>query len=298
MKRRQFIQGSALALGAALTRPLSAEVPFRSRPAAHIKLSCNCYSFNRLFREGTMAAEDMIDFCGTLPFDAIDLTGYYLGTYPAPPARDHLFALKKRALRLGLDISGTGVRNDFTSPDESDRHAALAHVREWARVAADLDAPMLRVFTGRPANPEDREKTLARVADCLLRCCDYAGEHGVMIVLQNHNELLHTAGETLELLERARHPWLGLCLDVGSLRQADPYEEIARLAPHAVTWQVKEKVYRKGEAEDLDMGRLVRIMREAGYRGYAPLEVLGSEQPLDDLAKMAGAFRKAMADSR
>jgi len=40
---------------------------------------------------------------------------------------------------------------------------------------------------------------------------------------------------------RARRvAWFGLNVDIGSLRTGDPYEEIARLAPHACTWQVKE----------------------------------------------------------
>ncbi len=296
MNRRDFIGRSAslaIAWGIpyqAWTRPLSPP-PL----TASIKLSCNAYSFNGLFRAGQMNAEDMIDFCGTLPLAAIDLTGYYLGTYPAPPSPKRLFALKKRAFRHGLDISGTGVRNDFCTPDSDRREAALAHVREWVQVAAQLDAPVLRVFTGRPpADAPSREDLLQQVADCLLYCADYGGEHGVMIVLQNHNELLYTAEDTLDMLERADHPWLGLCLDIGSLRQSDPYTEIERLAPYAVTWQVKEQVYRQGTPEDLDLARLARIMHKSGYRGYAPLEILNSDDPKADLATFTRAFQQAL----
>jgi hypothetical protein len=70
-------------------------------------------------------------------------------------------------------------------------------------------------------------------------------------------------------------PWFGLNVDIGSLRTGDPYEEVATLAPYASTWQVKELVYRKGVAEKTDVKAIVRIMRDAGYSGYAPLETLG-----------------------
>ncbi len=294
MERRQFLNRSALIVGAGLTKGPDLILPRAPEKSSHIKLSCNAYSFNDPLSEGEMSVEDMIDLCGSLPLDAVDLTGYYLGTYPDPPAADYLYALKKRAFRLGLAISGTGVRNDFTSTDASEREAAVSHVNTWVEVAARLDAPVLRVFTGRPlGDPDPNEQTLDRVADCLRNCAEYGSRHGVMIVLQNHDELLHSADETLDLLRRAEHPWLGLCLDIGSLRMnSDPYAEIARLAPHAVTWQIKEKVYRRDQPEDLDMARLVGIMRESGYRGYAPLEILNSDNPGDDLAKMARAFGK------
>ena len=51
--------------------------------------------------------------------------------------------------------------------------------------------------------------------------------------------------------ERIGSDWFGLNVDIGSLRTTDdPYAEIALLAPHAYTWQIKEQVYRKGVAED------------------------------------------------
>lgn len=299
MNRRQFLTNSTLAMGAGIALPAYAGSTHTLDAKAHIKLSCNAYSFNEQFRSGEMKVEDMIDFCGTLPLDAVDLTGYYLRTYPDPPPTDFLYALKRRAFEQGLAISGTGVRNDFTSLDEGEREAALTHVREWVQVAAILDAPVLRVFTGRPAgDPDPNEQTLDRVADCLHQSAEYGAEHGVMIVLQNHDEMLHSADDTLDLLRRAEHPWLGLCLDIGSLRMSsDPYAEIAKLAPHAVTWQIKEQVYRRGEAEDLDLAQIIRIMRESGYRGYAPLEILNSDDPKADLADLAQRFRMAMAKS-
>ena len=39
------------------------------------------------------------------------------------------------------------------------------------------------------------------------------------------------------------------------MRTGDPYEEIARLAPYAFTWQIKEHVYRRGVEEKIDLGR-------------------------------------------
>lgn len=245
-----------------------------------IRLSCNFYTFNEPLQAGRMTLEEAIDFCGAIGFDGVDLTGYYFPGYPQVPPDAYVHEIKRRVFRLGLDISGTGVRNDFTQPEASRRQADVDHVRAWIEVAARLGAPVVRVFARRGV-PEGhtRDEVTGWVVDCLRECAVHGERHGVMVVLQNHDELLKTAAEVLHIRERVPSEWFGLNVDIGSLRTGDPYEEIARLAPHAVTWQIKEHVYRRGVEEDVDPRRVFGILRDAGYRGYAPLEILGPGDP-------------------
>ncbi len=269
--------------------------PAPARPA-RIKLSCNLYSFNAPLRSGEMTLEQVIDFCGDLGFDAVDPTGYYFPGHPEPPADAYLYAIKRRAFRSGLDISGTGVRNDFTVPDAAKREADVAHVKRWVEVAAKLGAPVLRVFDGRAeAKGPTREQMTSWVAEGFRECAAHGERHGVMIAYQNHDELLKTADEVLALRERVASDWFGLNVDIGSLRRGDPYEEIARLAPHACTWQIKERLYRKGQEEKTDVRRVFAILRETGYRGYAPLETLGPGDPREKVRRFLDEVRNALA---
>jgi sugar phosphate isomerase/epimerase len=264
--------------------------------APMIKLSLNLYSFNAALRDGTMTLEQAIDACAELGLPAVDPTGYYFTGHPAPPSDDYLFAIKKRAFLNGLDISGTGVRNDFTQPDPERRVADAAHVKRWVEVAAKLGAPVLRVFDGRAeAKGPSREQMTAWVADGFRECAAHGERHGVLIAFQNHDELLKTADEVLALRERVASPWFGLNVDVGSLRTADPYEEIARLAPFACTWQIKETLYRRGVEEKTDLRRVFGILRDAGYRGYAPLETLGPGDAREKVRRFLGEAREALA---
>ncbi len=108
-----------------------ASLPFLLRPsllkAGHgdcfkLKTSLNAFSFNEPLSKGEINLFQAIDYCAEQGFDAIDTTAYYFPGYPAVPPDDYIFALKKKAQILGLEISGTGVRNDFTNPDaEKDR---------------------------------------------------------------------------------------------------------------------------------------------------------------------------------
>jgi sugar phosphate isomerase/epimerase len=261
-----------------------------------IKLSCNLYSFDEPLRSGDMTLGQVLDFCAELGFDAVDPTGYYFPGYPAPPPDACLYATKRRAFRNGLDISGTGVRNDFTVPDATKREADVAHVGRWVEVAAKLGAPALRVFDGRgEAKGTTREQMTFWVVEAFRDCAAHGERHGVVIAYQNHDELLKTADEVIALRERVASDWFGLNVDIGSLRTGDPYEEIARLAPFACTWQIKEQLYRKGQAEKTDLRRVFAILREAGYRGYAPLETLGPGDPREKVRRFLDEARAALA---
>ena len=78
-------------------------------------------------------------------------------------------------------------------------------------------------------------------------------------------------------------------------RTGDPYEEIARLAPYACTWQIKERLYRKGQEEKTDIRRVFAILKEAGYRGYAPIETLGPGDPREKVRRFLDEVRTALA---
>lgn len=295
--RRAFV-------GALVAAPLAARAsadgasPSRPGPRApQIRLSCNLYSFNEPLTKKTLTLEEALDFCAELRFDAVDPTGYYFPGYPEAPPDRYLYDIKKRAFRLGLDISGTGVRNDFTSADAAKRTADVALVKKWIDVAAKLGAPAVRVFAG-PAVPAGRSEAEAIdwVVAHLEDCVSYAADRGVFVVLQNHDDLLKTAAQTLAVRERIASEWFGLLVDIGSLRTTDdPYVEIARLAPFAYTWQIKEQVYRKGVAEETNASKIVQILRDSAYRGYIPIETLGAGDPRPKLRAFVDVVRRALA---
>jgi sugar phosphate isomerase/epimerase len=132
------------------------------------------------------------------------------------------------------------------------------------------------------------------VVEAFRDCAAEGGRHGVTIVYQNHEELLRTADEVLALRERVGSEWFGLNVDIGSLRTGDPYDEAAKLAPFAATWQLKELVYRKGREEKTDVRRIVRVIRDAGYRGYVPIETLGEGDPREKVRRFLGEVRDAL----
>jgi sugar phosphate isomerase/epimerase len=268
--------------------------PIGRIPGSNFKVSLNAYSFNDYLIQGRMTLHDLIDYCARLQFDAIDTTAYYFPGYPGVPDDRYLYELKWRAFVNGLAISGTGIRNDFCSPDPEKRKADVKLIRSWIRAAAKLGAPVIRIFSGRDL-PDgfSRSQVLNWMASDIKECVRIGRDHGVLVAVQNHNHFLKNSEQILELLALVDSDWFGLILDIGSLRSGDPYEEVEKLVPYALSWQLKENVYYGEEKMEVDLERLLSIARRAGYRGYLPLETLGEGDPRKMVQQFLIRYREA-----
>ncbi len=300
MKRRKFIKTNIATFTTIGALGLHKKINSPQQPPArraNIKASCNMYSFNQHLTSGKLSLEEAIDFCGDLGFAAVDPTGYYFPGYPRVPSDAYLYAIKRRAFANGMAISGTGLRNDFAQPNKKARLRDVELTKRWVEVAAKLDAPVLRVFAGKKLpDGHDRTEVHDWIIEASAECVAYGKSHGVMITLQNHNDVLHTIDQVRSVLDALAGDWFGLNLDIGSLRQSDPYQEIAQLAPYAKTWQIKEHVYRNNVKEPLQPHKMAKILFESGYRGYIPLETLRPSDPLKRLGPFLQEIQTALME--
>jgi sugar phosphate isomerase/epimerase len=329
--RRDFVKSAALLPFATATvlaggsLPAAAEMePIKRAGAAYLKISCNAYSFGKLLndqlrgRGSGISLFDLADFCAKNNFDGFDPTGYYLPGYekegPGVPTDKYIFDLKRHAFDLGLGISGTGVGNNFTTADKEARARDVQRIKNWVEVAAKLGAPVLRVFADTQMRAEtwqsvSKGATRAEVedwmADNIRECADHAAKYGIIIGVQNHGDFLKTADNLISLLNRVNSPWCGAIVDTGYFKATDPYAEMAKAAPYAVNWQIKqspEGVENEAVAPT-DLKRLIKIIRTSGYRGYLPIETLsprgggGNYDPYKVVPAFLAQLRDAIAES-
>lgn len=326
LTRRDFIKSASVlplcAAGIGLgTVSAMAFEPIKRVGASALKVSCNAYSFNKLLNDhlqdrGTgISLFDFVDFCARQNFDGIDVTGYYLPGYEKDglgvPTDKYIFELKRRAFDLGLGISGTGVGNNITVADKSARAKDVQRIKNWAEVAGKLGAPVLRVFADSQmraqtwqtaSNGATRNQVEEWIAADIRACADHAAEFGVIIGVQNHGDFLKTADNLISLLKRIDSPWCGAIVDTGKFEAVNPYAEMAKAAPYAVNWQIKQSPLGvEAEATSpTDLKRLVHIVRDSGYRGYLPIETLSPRggrnyDPFVVVPKFLEELREAIA---
>jgi sugar phosphate isomerase/epimerase len=300
----QLPLGAALGFGLGHATAAPAQAPIRRIGGPRLKTSLNAYSFNKALNDSIkgrgkgVALFDLLDYCAEQNFDAIDPTGYYFPGYPAVPPDKYVNDFKRRAFQLGLDISGSGVRNDFTTPDKAKRAAAVQHVKEWIEVAARLGAPVLRVFAGPEPKDHSWDEVAVWLVDELKKCVEYAQKYGVLIGIQNHWDFLKTSEQVLKIVKMVDSEWFGTIVDTGYFLAGDPYKDMAAVTPYAVNWQVKEKVDGQEFKVPIDLKKIVRIARDAGYRGYLPIETLSrktGEPDYDPRARAAKVLKELRA---
>lgn len=303
--RRRFLQGLTLsAAGAALssTVPANAAEPPARNGKSHMKLSLAGYSFSRfLVTRGTpdqiaaakFTLEKFIDFCAEQNLDGCELTAYY---FPKEITEDYLNSLKQRAFRLGLDISGTAIGNDFCVPKGPAWDQQIAETKEWIDFAALLGAPCIRIFAGNIPQGDTEDAARERCIEAINVSLDYAAQKGVFLALENHGGITGNAEQMLKIIHAVKpSPWFGVNFDGGNFRTADPYADLEKIAPYAINAQLKVDLYPNGQHELADFGRVVQILKNANYRGYLVLEYEAKPDPFEAIPRHLKTLRELIS---
>jgi sugar phosphate isomerase/epimerase len=303
LNRRQTLLG----LGAAAGLPsLLAQTP-AAKPSP-IRLAVSTYSYWHL-RGPKYPVEKVIEDAGRLGFDGVELLHRQM-TDESPA---YLNQLKRAAFERGLALVMLSIHQDFVSPKPEERQAAIQHTQKCIRLAAQLGIPAIRLNSGRwktiasfdelmkvkgnePPLPGFAEKdALNWCVESIQACLPAASEAGVVMALENHWGLTTSIDNLLYIHKAVNSPWLGINLDTGNF-PGDPYEGIARIAPHATI--VQAKTYYGGGVWytlDLDYKRIASILRRANYRGFISLEMEGNEPPQTAVPKSLDVLRSAFA---
>ncbi len=290
VSRRDALRISAATAAALLVgRPAAqAAVPAQRNGKSHMKLSLAAYSFNRTLPkswtpdqlpDAKFTLEKFIDFCAEQDLDGCELTAYY---FPKEITNEYLMSLKERSFRLGLDISGTAIGNDFCLPEGEARERNLKMCRDWIDHSAALGAPAIRIFAGTVPKGESEEAARERCIAGINQSLDYAATKGVCLALENHGGITATPAQMLKIIEAVKpSPWFGVNFDGGNFSTEDPYADLAKIAPYTINAQIKVEMTPNGKKEPADLGRVVKILKDANYRGFLVLEYEAQEDPLE-----------------
>ncbi len=299
LHRRAFLASTAALAAAPVVgsgRAFAADPIGRSRPS-HLKLSIAAYSY-RQFLQGEKKSMDLFDFANLaadMRLDAIEPTSYY---FPSDVDTAYLHRLRMHAFRLGLDVSGTAVGNNFCVPIGPERDKQLEQMRLWIDRAAELCAPVIRIFAGYVPKGDNEEAALERTVSAIEESLAYAAKRGISLAIENHGGITATPAQLLRIVKAVKAPEgnFGINFDSGNFNGADPYAELAEIAPYAINAQIKVEISRKGgKKEPADLGRMVQILRDARYSGYVVLEYEAAEDPREAIPGIIRQLRELIS---
>ena len=299
--RREFLgwAGAAVAATSASANPID---PFKRVGKPTFKVSLAAYSM-RQFLEAKPPASPKMDLLGLLDYAAelgvqgIEPTSYY---FPKTFDAGYLNTLKRQAHIRGLELSCGAIRNDFCRKPGPQLDADLLHCAKWVEDYARLGCRAIRIFAGAVPKGDKESDAVWRCVRTTEHACLNAGANGVILALENHGGITSKSETMLEIIRAVQSPWFGVNLDSGNFREtADPYAELAKIAPYAVNAQIKIEVARKVDGktkvEESDYRKVIQLLKAAGYTGWLALEYEGKEDPYKGIPKALDKMRNALA---
>lgn len=294
-RRDLFRTAGAAALGYSLASHTAHAIePIQRIGKPSMRLSLAAYSFRQWLdlKKKDMTLFEFIDMAAGWPLDAVELTAYYFEkTTP-----EYLAALKGRCTKLGLDISGTAVGNDFCVTDPEALKKQIASVKQWVEHTSLLGGKTIRIFAGTLKKGDKEERAIKQAVEAMQEACEHAGKYGIYLALENHGGITSTPEQLLALVKTVKSDWFGVNLDSGNFHTEDPYCDLAKIAPYAVIAQFKTEIHPKGkQKEEADLSKLVAMMRKVNYRGYVALEYEAAENAKTAVPRHLAALRKLLA---
>ncbi len=193
----------------------------------------------------------------------------------------YLKELKKRANDFGVTcvlimIDGEG---DLSATQADGRTKAVENHKKWVDAAAALGCHAIRVNTGEHYSPTD----VAAVAEACGSLTDYGVKNGISIICENHGGPSSNPDALVALMKAVGKPTFGTLPDFGNFPHdkagnytIDIYDAIARMMPYAKGVSAKSYDFdESGKETKLDYARIMKIVTDAGYKGFVGIEYEG-----------------------
>ncbi|MBX3435528.1 MAG: sugar phosphate isomerase/epimerase [Pirellulales bacterium] len=217
MTRRHLLTGTAGAATATLAdAPARAIEPVKRSGSVPLRLSLAAYSLRQHLesKPGSPQRLDLIrfaDLAAEWGFDVIEPTAYYV---PVEVLDGFARRQKRYCFLLGLDVSGGAIASNFTLAPGPKLGRENAHVERWVDLYAELDAPVIRVFTGQPGPGMSEAEAVDNAVRNLQQACDAAGRRGVILAIESHGFLMQPE-RIQKIVRRVDTPWFGVNWDSG-----------------------------------------------------------------------------------
>ncbi len=278
--RRRFLQTSAaasLALGCApLASGLAAE---EKKPLFQISLAE--WSLHRALFAKKL---DHLDFAPTAKTKYGIEAAEFVNQFFKDKAKDrkYLAEVKKRADDAGVKIllimcDGEGSLGD---PNEAKRKQAVENHYQWVEAAKYFGCHSIRVNAHSGGSYEEQQKL---AADGLRRLSEFAGTHGLNVIVENHGGLSSNGKWLSEVIKSVDKKNCGTLPDFGNFslgggKEYDRYQGVKEMMPFAKGVSAKSHDFDKeGNEIHTDYFRMLKIVLDAGYHGYLGIEYEGGK---------------------
>ena len=196
--------------------------------------------------------------------------------------KNYLNELKKICDNEGVKsllimCDGEGKLGD---PDKSKRINSVNNHKRWVEAAKHLGCHSIRVNASSSGSYDDQQKL---AADGLSKLSEFASTHGLNVIVENHGGLSSNGQWLSAVMKSVNMKNCGTLPDFGNFRIGggktyDRYKGVKELMPFAKAVSAKSHDFDdNGNEIHTDYHKMMKIVIDAGYRGYVGIEYEGSK---------------------
>jgi sugar phosphate isomerase/epimerase len=180
-------------------------------------------------------------------------------------------AIRDRVAASGIRLSCLATSLVFANPATAADMLRQAHER--IDLAGDLGAPAIRVFGGQIPAGLSRAAAVDQVAGALRAVAAHAGERGVTLCLETHDDWCDPA-DVAAVLARADHPAVAANWDVmhpvrtGKATIDSSFQTLKPWIRHLHIHDGHGLQLAPIGAGEIDHRRVVELLQGSGYRGF------------------------------
>ena len=196
--------------------------------------------------------------------------------------KNYLNELKKICDNEGVKsllimCDGEGKLGD---PDKNKRISSVNNHKRWIEAAKHLGCHSIRVNASSSGSYDDQQKL---ATDGLSRLSEFASTHGLNVIVENHGGLSSNGQWLSGVMKSVNMKNCGTLPDFGNFRIGggktyDRYKGVKELMPFAKAVSAKSHDFDdNGNEIHTDYHKMMKIVIDAGYRGYVGVEYEGSK---------------------
>jgi sugar phosphate isomerase/epimerase len=204
-----------------------------------MKLSLFSVGYAGFWGQHQLDIPQFISQAADLEYDAVMLAAKRPHLSVLDATHSQVDRIKNHLKQKGIQCAVLAGYTDFSGAGAAEvpfLEMQIAYVESLAKLASELGAGIIRVFTAYETEQHPLERVWNRVVTSLRECSDRAAEYSVRIAIQNHHDIGVHSDSLLELLHDIDRPNCKLGFDAWSpaLRGEDIYETAKRMAPYTV----------------------------------------------------------------
>ncbi len=281
VNRRDFMKQSTQVAAAAGIALATGETLAHAAAKQVFKISLAEWSLHKtLFKKDL----DNLDFAKTAKQDFGISAIEFVNQFFKDKAKDmnYLKELNKRAKDYGVEhrlimCDGEGALGD---PDAAKRTQAVENHYKWVEAAKFLGCKIIRVNAQSKGSYEEQQKL---AADGLRRLSEFGAKHKIAVIVENHGGLSSNGQWLTGVMKLVNHPNCGTLPDFGNFRVSqnemyDRYKGVTEMMPYAKAVSAKTHDFdERGEETETDYHKMMKIVLDAGYRGFVGIEYEGEK---------------------